>query len=1081
MSFGALTAVAAVTAVTPSASTISITDDDHPIVEVSFEKDTYDVNEGGSVNVMLMLDEAPRRSVTVDIDSTNRGTATTDDYSVPGEVRFGPNDTEQSISFRTTQDSLNDDGESVRLELSSTLPDRVTPGAQSSATVSITDDDGPGVLITPTTLTVPEGRSRTYTVKLTSQPTADVTVNIRTSGSPDVTHDATDNMLTFTAANWATNQTVRVSAAEDDADHLDEMATILHTVASTDGDYSGASASDVDVTVTDDEGVPVTVSFGAANYPVDEGDTVDVTVTLNRDPERTVVISITKTNQGGAVNGDYRGVPSSVTFNSGGDREQTFTVTARPDDDNDDGESVKLTFGTLPDAVTASGATETTIAITDDDVPQVTVSFQESSYRVAEGESVEVTVTLSADPERDVTVEISATGQGGVTEQDNTDADYFGVPGSVMFTDGGELSQTFTITAVNDTVDDDGESILLGFGNVPPGVTRGTGVTVTIEDDDVPDVVVSFAAATYDVDEGASVRVTVKLDKDPERQVVIPITTSDQGATPVLDYSGVPTSVTFESGETEQVISFGATQDTLNDDGESVVIGFGSSLPSQVTVTRGMTSSTTVTIVDDDNPNVTVNFERTSYGVAEGDAVDVYVTLSGDPERSVTIPITATGQGGATSNDYAINPPSLTFESGGERSKLLAFSATDDGVDDDGESVKLAIGSVAGVTRGVRSEATVTIEDNPDDVPAVTVNFARSSYAVAEDGTVEVTLTLSPAPEREVVIPIVRTNERNASDADYVPLPTTVTFASDETPQSLTFTPVDDAIDDDGERVRLALGAPPRLVSRGTTRVATVSITDNDTRGVTVRPTSLRIEEGATGEYTVVLGSEPTADVTVTIDAPTNTDITVDRPSLTFTSFNWNSPQTVVVSGHDDVDDADDTGTITHTVRSSGDYAAVRADPVSVTVLDDEDPQVRVEFVPVPNAVVEEGGGGITFTVRLSKDPERTVTIPIRVTHHSGASSADYTLSVDGVPATSVTFNSRQQSKQITLTAEDDDIDDDGESVTLGFGGLPGRRRRKAPSTRSRSASPTTTPPRSRCGLSEPPTPSTKGTRSRST
>ena len=1025
----------AVTAVTPSASTISITDDDHPIVEVSFEKDTYDVNEGGSVNVMLMLDEVPRRSVTIQIDKTDSG-ATTDDYSVPGAVTFGPNDTEQSIPFRATQDSLDDDGGSVQLAPSSTLPDRVTVTADlpSSTTVSINDDDGAGVLITPPALTVPEGGSRTYTVKLTSQPTADVTVSIRTSGSPDVTHDATDDMLTFTAANWATSQTVRVSAAEDDADHLDDTATISHTVTSADGDYNNRLVGSVAVTVTDDEGVPVTVSFDQATYTVDEGDTVDVTVTLNRDPERTVVISITKTNQGGAVNGDYRGVPGSVTFNSGGDTEQTFTVTARPDDDNDDGESVKLTFGTLPDAVTASGATETTIAITDDDVPQVTVSFQESSYPVDEGESVEVTVTLSADPERDVTVEISATGQGGVTEQDNTDADYFGVPGSVMFTDGGELSQTFTITAVNDTVDDDGESILLGFGNVPPGVTRGTGVTVTIEDDDVPDVVVSFEKAAYDVDEGASVRVTVKLDKDPERQVVIPITTSDQGATPVLDYSGVPTSVTFESGETEQVISFGATQDTLNDDGESVVIGFGSSLPSQVTVTRGMTSSTTVTIVDDDNPNVTVNFERTSYGVAEGDAVDVYVTLSGDPERSVTIPITATGQGGATSNDYAINPPSLTFESGGERSKLLAFSATDDGVDDDGESVKLAIGSVAGVTRGVRSEATVTIEDNPDDVPAVTVNFARSSYAVAEDGTVEVELTLSPAPERTVVIPIVRTNERSASDADYDPLPTTVRFVSGDTLKSITFRPVDDAIDDNGERVRLALGATlPRLVSRGATTAATVSITDNDTRGVTVRPTSLRIDEGETGEYTVVLGSEPTGDVTVTIDAPTNTDITVDRPSLTFTSSDWSSPQPVEVSGSGDTDDADDTGTITHTVRSSGDYAAVRADPVSVTVLDDEDPQVRVEFVPVPNAVVEEGGGGITFTVRLSKDPERTITIPIRVTHHDGASSDDYTLS-----ATSVTFSSGDRSKQIMLTAVDDMFDDDDESVTLGFGGLPG-------------------------------------------
>ena len=264
----------AVTAVTPSASTISITDDDHPIVEVSFEKDTYDVNEGGSVNVMLMLDEAPRRSVTIQIDKTDSG-ATTDDYSVPGAVTFGPNDTEQSIPFRATQDSLDDDGGSVQLAPSSTLPDRVTVTADlpSSTTVSINDDDGAGVLITPPALTVPEGGSRTYTVKLTSQPTADVTVSIRTSGSPDVTHDATDDMLTFTAATWATSQTVRVSAKDND-DHRDEIATISHSVTSTDMEYRVITPPDINVavTVTDDEEVPVEVSFGAATYVVDEGD-----------------------------------------------------------------------------------------------------------------------------------------------------------------------------------------------------------------------------------------------------------------------------------------------------------------------------------------------------------------------------------------------------------------------------------------------------------------------------------------------------------------------------------------------------------------------------------------------------------------------------------------------------------------------------------------------------------------------------------------------------------------------------------------------------------------------------------------
>ena len=78
LSFGALLP-APVTAGTPSASTISITDDDHPIVEVSFKKDTYDVNEGDSVNVMLMLSEPPGRSVTIQIDKTDNGGAATTD------------------------------------------------------------------------------------------------------------------------------------------------------------------------------------------------------------------------------------------------------------------------------------------------------------------------------------------------------------------------------------------------------------------------------------------------------------------------------------------------------------------------------------------------------------------------------------------------------------------------------------------------------------------------------------------------------------------------------------------------------------------------------------------------------------------------------------------------------------------------------------------------------------------------------------------------------------------------------------------------------------------------------------------
>ena len=97
----------------------------------------------------------------MEIEAAELGGATAADYSEPGEVTFGRNDLEQSTSFTANQDALDDDNESIQLSLSSTLPDRVTAGSLSSTEVSITDDDGPGVLITPATLSVPAGASRT--------------------------------------------------------------------------------------------------------------------------------------------------------------------------------------------------------------------------------------------------------------------------------------------------------------------------------------------------------------------------------------------------------------------------------------------------------------------------------------------------------------------------------------------------------------------------------------------------------------------------------------------------------------------------------------------------------------------------------------------------------------------------------------------------------------------------------------------------------------------------------------------------------------------------------------------------------
>ena len=117
------------------------------------------------------------------------------------------------------------------------------------------------------------------------------------------------------------------------------------------------------MTITDDDVPAVTVSFGAASYAVAEGSSRTVTVELSADPERTVVIPIETTDQGGAIAADYSGVPPSVTMNAG-QTTKTFEFMAMDDPSADTGKSVKLSFGTMPDARVSEGSPdEATVTI----------------------------------------------------------------------------------------------------------------------------------------------------------------------------------------------------------------------------------------------------------------------------------------------------------------------------------------------------------------------------------------------------------------------------------------------------------------------------------------------------------------------------------------------------------------------------------------------------------------------------------------------------------------------------------------------------------------------------------------------
>ncbi len=205
---------------------------------------------------------------------------------------------------------------------------------------------------------------------------------------------------------------------------------------------------------------------------------------------------------------------------------------------------------------------------------------------------------------------------------------------------------------------------------------------------------------------------------------------------------------------------------------------------------------------------------------------------------------------------------------------------------------------------------------------------------------------------------------------------------------------------------------------------AGVVIQDDDVKGVESSPKNLTIAEGETGgaTYTVVLGSEPTSAVTVTISGHAGTDLTLDKTTLTFTVDDWDTPQTVTVTAAHDYDAVDDPETLFHAL-AGGDYEDVTADSVTLTITDDDTSGVTIE----PTEIGVVSGLSNEYTVVLDSEPTGAVTLTIR--GHAGTD-----LSLDKTVLT-FTADDWDTPQTVKVTADDDAVDDPETLTHTALGG----------------------------------------------
>ena len=538
-----------------------------------------------------------------------------------------------------------------------------------------------------------------------------------------------------------------------------------------------------------------------------------------------------------------------------------------------------------------------------------------------------VTGPADANPQEPVTIPLVVTHVGGATPED-----YTALPANVKF-EVGQSTTFFRMRAIPDDRREPGEGLRLDFGQLPAGLRKsswGPYETIEFVDQDLPRVTALFGAESYTATEGgAAARVSIHLSEPVE---IDPLDVRLQlrygGGATDADHGPIPMVVTIPVGEHTWTFPVAATDDTDDDDGESVTLSFVED-PNDRVVTGVGSGRTTVALDDDDGATrVEVSFGAATYTATEGGAdATVRVQLDKAPGRAVTVPLTAVGAAGATTADYSVQA-NVAFGPN-ETSKTFLVTATDDADPDGGESVRIGFGALPdGVLAGRPAAAVVTLADGTEQTFVVSFGTNPTFHVQAREGNVGkrlgVYLSNDPwgsagnaEPRRPVTIPLVVTYRGGATGADHTPIPASVTFEVGSGTAGFNVRALPDGAAETGESLRIDFGELPPGVTKGRWGYETIEFVDEEPSPASLWVADAEVQEGsgAVLAFTVTLSPALTETVTVeynTVDgtASAGADYTDTSGTLTFTPGQTSQTVSVPV-----LDDSHDEGSETLTLR----------------------------------------------------------------------------------------------------------------------------------------------------------------------
>ena len=550
---------------------------------------------------------------------------------------------------------------------------------------------------------------------------------------------------------------------------------------------------------------------------------------------------------------------------------------------------------------------------------------------------------------------------------------------------------------------------------------NGADVSVTNTDDDTAGITVSPTSGLVTTEAGGKATFSVVLTSQPTASVTIPISSSDTSEGVVS-----PASLTFTPANwsVAQTVSVTGVDDAVQDGDVSYSIVTGPAASNDVKYSESNPAEVTVTNVDDDTAGIMVSPNSGLITTEAGGSATFAVVLRSQPTAIVIISVSSSDP-----TEGFVSPSALTFTPANWQSpQTVAVTGVDDTVVDGNVGYTIVTAAAASddfVYSGMNpTDVGVTNVDN--DSAGITVTPTSGLITTESGGKATFSVVLDSQPTANVIIPL---NSSDPTEGLVQPIAVTFTPADWSAAQTVTVTGVDDAIADGDVGYSIVTGAAASSDSRYSgmkaTDVALIN-TDNDTAGIVVSPTSglVTTEAGGSAFFTVVLESQPLANVVVGLSSSDAAEGSVSPSALTFTPIDWSLPQTVTVTGvDDDVADGNIAYSISTATATSSDSVYAGMNPADVGVSNADNDTAGITVTPTTGLVTSEAGGKATFSVVLNSQPTANVIVAL-----TSSDSTEGTVSPAFLTFTPADWNA---ARTVTVTGVDDAVVDGNVVYTI--------------------------------------------------